>query len=386
MKDRECLVFPFSEYERRVQELRERMEKRRLDCVIISDPSNLLYLTGYQTTGYTYFQALIVPLVGEPIMVTRRMEESNVYARTWVEKTRAYEDSGDAIQLVMSTLKEMNFYKGRIGFERNSYFFPAYQQDRLLEAFRKKRAYDCYGIVEDGRMCKSKYEIDILKKASLATEAGIRAGIEAVKAGVTEDEIAAEVCHAMFSQGGHYPAVLPYVASGPRTMIGHATWEGRTVQENEHVFLEVGGCFQRYHTAMMRTVVLGELSESMKEAEKTIKRALDEVHSHFRPGLSISNAYNIVKDVLSENGCGGELITRAGYSIGVAFPPSWDEGSIISLKPGEKMELEEGMVFHVITWLWGVDGDKTVGTSDTIHITKDGCESFFSIEEKFFVK
>lgn len=386
MKDRDCLVFPFSEYERRLRELRERMEVRRLDCVIISDPSNLLYLTGYQTTGYTYFQALIVPLVGEPIMITRRMEESNVYARTWVEKTKAYEDSGDAIQLVINTLREMKYYSGSVGFERNSYFFPAYQQDRLLQAFRKKRVYDCYGIVEDGRQCKSECEIEVLKKAARATEAGMKAGIEAVKAGVTEDEIAAEICYAMFVQGGHYPAVLPYVTSGPRTMIGHATWEGRTVQENEHVFLEVGGCFQRYHTAMMRTVVLGEMSESFRDAEKTIQKALQEIHGHFRPGLSISNAYSIVRDVLSDNICGGELITRAGYSIGVAFPPSWDEGSIISLKPGEKRELKEGMVFHVIPWLWGIDGDKTVGISDTIHITKDGCESLFSFEEKFFTK
>jgi Xaa-Pro dipeptidase len=386
VKERDCLVFPFSEYEKRVEALRTRMQERRFDCVIISDPSNLLYLTGYQTTGYTYFQALIVPIDGEPIMITRGMEESNVYARTWVEKTKTYEDTGDAIQLVVNTLKDMKSYNGRVGFERNSYFFPAYQQDRLLHAFRNKKAYDCYGIVEDGRVCKSKCEIEILKKAALATEAGMKAGIEAVKAGVTEDEIAAEICHEMFSKGGHYPAVLPYVTSGPRTMIGHATWEGRKVKEKEHVFLEVGGCFQRYHTAMMRTVVLGELTDSFRDAEKTIKYALDEVHTHFGPGLTVSNAHKIVKDVLSRNNCGGELITRAGYSIGVAFPPSWDEGSLISLKPGDKRELKEGMVFHVIPWLWGIDGDKTVGTSDTIYITEDGCKSFFSLEENFFVK
>ena len=57
-----------------------------------------MYLTDYQTTGYSFFQALVVPLDGEAFFVTRNMEESNVHARTWVEKTRPYADNGDAIQ------------------------------------------------------------------------------------------------------------------------------------------------------------------------------------------------------------------------------------------------------------------------------------------------
>ena len=79
-------------------------------------------------------------------------------------------------------------------------------------------------------------------------------------------------------------------------------------------------------------------------------------------------------------------MTRSGYSIGIAFPPSWDEGYICSLKQGESAILEEGMTFHIIPWMWGVDGDKTCGISDTIYITEDGCESFFTMDRDFSVK
>ena len=48
--------------------------------------------------------------------------------------------------------------------------------------------------------------------------------------------------------------------------------------------------------------------------------------------------------------------------------------------------LKPGMTFHIIPWMWGVDGDKTCGISDTIHITEDGCESFFSMDRDFVVK
>ncbi|MGB1580490.1 MAG: ectoine hydrolase [Nevskiales bacterium] len=386
MKQRDDMTFPFEEYERRLGNLRSAMAERLLDAVVISDPENIMYLTDYQTTGYSFFQALVVPLEDEPFMITRSMEESNVHARTWVELTRPYPDTGDAIQSLVQSLREFGLHKKDVGYERNSYFFPAYHQDYIHTAFTDGKLIDCFGIVEEGRICKSAVEIDIMKRAARATEAGMRAGMAACAAGVTENDIAAEISAAMFKAGGEAPAVMPYVTSGPRSMIGHATWEGRSVQAGEHVFLEVGGCYRRYHTAMMRTIVLDELSPSMHKAQERMKLALSEVKAAIRPGLTVSDADNIVRKIITENDVGANLITRSGYSIGIAFPPSWDEGYIVSLKQGNTEVLREGMTFHIIPWMWGVDGDKTVGISDTIHVTARGCESFFKLEEDFVCK
>jgi Xaa-Pro dipeptidase len=386
MKQRDDMTFPFGEYERRLSELRQRMEKRLLDAVIISDPENLMYLTDYQTTGYSFFQALVVPLDAEPFMITRKLEESNVFARTWVETTRPYADTGDAIQMLVSSLLEFGLASKWVGYERNSYYFPAYQQDRFRTSFNAGSLLDCFGIVEEGRIRKSNFEIEVMRKAAAATEAGMQAGFDACAAGVTENELGAAISAAMFRAGGEPPAVMPYVASGPRSMIGHCTWEGRTIQPGEHVFLEVGGCFRRYHTAMMRTIVLGELSTSMLKAQDRMLMALKEVEGAIRPGLTVSDTDNIIRDIISDNDIGAQLITRAGYSIGIAFPPSWDEGYMLSLKQGDQTILEQGMTIHLIPWMWGVDGDKTVGISDTILVTDKGCESFFTLKRDFVVK
>jgi len=386
MIQRDDMTFPFEEYQNRLAALRLRIADRRLDAVVISDPENIMYLTDYQTTGYSFFQALVVPLEDEPFMITRAMEESNIIARTWVERTRPYPDTGDAIQMLVDALREFGLAKKRIGYERNSYFFPAYQQDRIHTTLTEAKLLDCFGIVEQGRICKSPAEIQLMRKAAAATEAGMQAGIDACQAGVTENEIGAAISSAMFKAGGEPPAVMPYVTSGPRTMIGHATWEGRTVLPNEHVFLEVGGCYRRYHTAMMRTVVLGKFSDSMHHAQERMKLALHAVHDKVQPGMTVSDADNLVRNIISENDCGARLITRSGYSIGIAFPPSWDEGYIVSLKQGESTVLQPGMTFHIIPWMWGVDGDKTCGISDSIYITDTGCESFFTMDRDFTVK
>ena len=66
---------------------------------------------------YSFFQALVVPLDDEPFMITRMLEESNVHARTWVEETRPYPDTGDAIQMLVESLREFGLTGKNIGYE-----------------------------------------------------------------------------------------------------------------------------------------------------------------------------------------------------------------------------------------------------------------------------
>lgn len=135
---------------------------------------------------------------------------------------------------------------------------------------------------------------------------------------------------------------------------------------------------------MMRTVVLGPLSDAMFKAQETMKYALQQLKVSLRPGMTVSDADNLARNIIEDNDVGAHLVTRSGYSIGIAFPPSWDEGYIVSLKQGDSRILEPGMTFHIIPWMWGVEGDKTCGISDTFIITEDGCDSFFADYERDF--
>lgn len=383
------LVFPVDEYQRRLDDLRKRMQERHLDVVIITEPENITYLTGYQTTGYSYFQAIIVPLEKDAFMITRLLEESNVYARTWVELTRPYTDTGDAIQILHSALNEFDLIEGKnIGYEVNCYFFPHYQQERFKNTFLGQDVFDCSGIVEEGRVVKSELEIQLMRKAAIATEAGMKAGIESIKPGISENDIAAEVHYAMYKAGGEYPAVAPYITSGPRTNIGHATWEGRKVGANECVFLEIGGCQKRYHTAMMRTIYTGKPPQSLLDAEYTVLEAIEVAFETIREGVTVSDVDMAVRSVLDRTKSGGRCITRTGYSMGLAFAPSWDEGQIISIKPGDSTYLQKNMTFHLIPWLVGIENDTLMmGISETIIVKEDGAESFFNqISRKLFTQ
>ena len=385
MRPRNDLVFPMGEFERRLRELRRRMEQRGLEVVLTTTPENICYLTGFESPGHYYFNALIVPLEGEPIAVPRHLEDSGYQALTWVEIRRPYGDVEDPMSRVRTTLEEFKLHDKRIGYEKNCWFFTAAQQERLWAACPQAEFIDCSGIIEAGRLIKSEHEIALMRQTARSTEAGIRAGIEATRAGVTEHDIAAEIHYAMIKAGSEWPSLAPFVASGERGAIGHATWAGRRVEPEDCVFLEVGGCLKRYHTAMMRTVFVGEPGAELWAAEKVVHEAMNASLEAIKPGVPAQEIDAVGRQIIANSTFGGQQTSRAGYSIGIALPPDWGEGHILSLQQNEPRRLEPNMTFHLIPWVQ-MPGKGGIGFSETVRVTENGCETLTNFERKLFVK
>jgi Xaa-Pro dipeptidase len=216
------------------------------------------------------------------------------------------------------------------------------------------------------------------------TEAGMRAGINAVAAGVTEGDVAAEIHYAMIKAGSEWPSIQPFVASGERGAIGHATWTNRIIQSGEPVFLEVSGCLKRYHAAMMRTVFVGEPDDSLWEAEKLVQKAMEACLQAIKPGVTADSVDAAGRAVIASSQLGAQQGSRTGYSIGIGLPPDWGEGHILSLQQNETRLLQPNMTFHLIPWAQ-IPGKGGIGFSETVRVTEDGCELITSLERKLFV-
>src|SRR5699024_12011651 len=108
--------------------------------------------------------------------------------------------------------------------------------------------------------------------------------------------------------------VMQYGSAWLRSSIGRSPWEGRIIRPGEHVFLEVGGCYRRYHAAMMRTVVNGALSDSMRSAQDLMKHTLAELRSFMKPGVSISEVDRLTRSLIESNDVGDRKSTRLNSS------------------------------------------------------------------------
>jgi Xaa-Pro aminopeptidase len=381
------LVFSESEYKRRLDNVKCEMEARNIDVLLINDPANLAYLTGYETTGYDFLQPLVISLLHQPFMITRYLESFNVYARTWLKHNFIFNDTQSPMAVIKEILTELNLNNKTFSYEFSCAFLPNDFHNHIKKISSTINIVDGSGIVERGRVTKSDEEITLMKRVAKITQIAMQAGLDATRVGTTENAISAAVHEAMYLAGGHYPAVAPYITSGPRSLIGHATWEQRTLQTQESVFIEMAGCLSRYHTAMMRSVFIGKPPQSVLDAEKVVLEAIDTALEVMKPGVIIADADNAIRNVTKKiKATGGKMVSRSGYSIGIAFAPSWDEGHIVSINNDNNQPLKENMTLHMIPWVHGIEGKHVMTISETVQITSNGAKSFFSLPRQLYIK
>lgn len=376
------LVFSLDEYKRRISFVREQMKQQGVELAIFTDQEHLTYLTGHQTSGYDSFQALLIPSTGECFSFTRVLEESNFLQRTWVTKTFTYLDTENPVQKLIELIRDHNTDSKSLGLELDSFFLRRDTIETLRDNFKQKEIINISRILDPIRRVKSSEELELMKKVAHITEEAMLAGIEASKVGVTENEIAAKVHEAMYLAGGEYPSVPPYIVTGERTNIGHGTWEQRKVQKGDCVFLELAGCLQRYHTAMMRTLVIGPAPKEMLEAEKIALEALAQSMENMKPGVSVGEIASANRDIIASNQCGGWQTGRSGYGIGISFAPAWDEGHLVSLNPVSNQLLEENMTIHLIPFFMMPKIKMIMGISETVVVTPNGAKSLFDRPER----
>jgi len=373
MRDHSELPFPLTEYQRRLEAVRAGIAERGIDAALLSIPENIYYLTGFTTTGYYMYQTLILPAEGEPVFVTYLEEKINVERRSWLEGCQPYSVVDDPIEVTYRAIREMGLENKTLALEEDGYFFPIATYKALMERLPGATWKNAGGIVEKVRLIKSPGELDYLRRAAVAANAGMKAVIAAIAEGKTENDLAAEIYRATLQAGSEYPGSPPYVATGERSGLPHGTWEGRTLKRGDILFLELSGCVKRYSAAVMRNCFLGDPPDVVRRTADIILEGLQKAIDTIRPGVTSGEVDAACRQTILGAGF-NDYTHETGYSIGVAYPPGWNESHIMNLHPDDPTVLEPNMVFHLVPSLIIPELQGHVGFSDTVIVTEDGCE------------
>jgi Xaa-Pro dipeptidase len=239
--------------------------------------------------------------------------------------------------------------------------------------------------VERARVVKSEEEIAMMRRAARIADVATQAGIDAVAAGRTEDELAAEVHRVAILNGSEFMGLPPFVLSGERTCLPHGTWRGRTIRPGDHVYFEVSAAKFRDSAAIMRCVSVGEPNPRVRAMADAVIGGLEAGMAAIKPGVSCEAVDAACRSVIEKAGFGKYFTHRTGYSIGVNFPPDWGEGQILSLRRGEPTRLETNMTFHMVP-LCLVYREVGVGFSATVRVTETGCEELTRLPRTLVVK
>jgi Xaa-Pro dipeptidase len=376
------LAFSVEEYRERVAALRRRMAQRGIDVLLSHTPENICYLSGYHTAGYFKYQCCVVLLEAEPFLVVREFELRNALAFSWLDRQFIYRDTESPVALTRQALQQTCPGAKTIAVEKDAWFLTIRDFEQLRDSMPDARFVDGSGLVEQGRVVKSAREIETIRRAARPTERAMAAAVAAARAGATEDDIAGEAWQALV-HGSEYPAYAPFICSGPRTYMPHATWAGRRLEPGDAVFLEIGGSVQRYGAAMLRCGVVGEPSDQVLKMADACRTALEETMQAMKPGVPSQVVHATCQQALEAAGFGGYHRHRTGYSMGIGFPPDWGEGHIKSLAADDPEPLQAGMVFHVIPSL-PIEGVAGIALGETVLVTDSGGEALTQFDRRLF--
>lgn len=209
------------------------------------------------------------------------------------------------------------------------------------------------GIVEGLRSVKDSVEVSFMRRAQEITDAGFSHICSFMKAGMTERQVQLELDRFMMAQGAEGLAFPTIVATGAHAASPHAQPGDTVLTRGDAVVMDFGARYHGYCSDMTRTVFVGEPSNELKKAWKTLRQANEECEAMVSEGVTASRVHAHAEKVLARGGFAGRMGHALGHSVGLdihetpTFSPRNDEpldaGVVITVEPGIYVEGSFGM-------------------------------------------
>ena len=386
-------AFEKEEYEIRISKVRKSMDEKNIEVLIVTDPSNMAWLTGYDGWSFYVHQCVVLSLEDEPFWYGRGMDANGAKLTVFMQHENIIGYPDDYVQnpekhpmdYLSKILTEKNWAQKTIGVEKDNYYFTASCLESLQRNLVQANFVDSTGLVNWQRTVKSPRELEFMRKAARIVEKMHARIFEVMEPGMRKNDLVAEIYHSGITgtedAGGDYPAIVPMTPTGADASAPHLTWDDKPIPNNSGTFFEIAGCYRRYHCPLSRTIYLGQPPQKYLDVEKAVLEGIEAGLEAAKPGNFAEDIEAAWRKTISKYGY--EKESRCGYAIGLSYPPDWGERTV-SFRKGDKTVLEPNMTFHFMPALWFDDWG--LETTESIVITDSGVETLANVPRKLFVK
>ncbi len=334
------------------------LSERGLDAILISQPSNRRYLSGFTgSAGY-----LLISQRNAFLATDFRYREQS---REQAPDFRGFEIKGGFSNWFPQLITEAGVK--RLGLESDALSLADYHQ--LVKAARKlspkarPRLLPTQGIVESIRAIKDQEELDSMRQAGILADAAEEHARSVLRRGMTEKELAWGLERFMKEKGSESLPFEIIVASGPNAALPHAQPSERPIQEGEPVVIDLGGRVNGYCSDMTRTIWAGKPTEMLRTVYKIVHEAQRSAMKGVRAGMSADEADRLARDVITDAGYGEAFGHSLGHGVGL------DPHEEPRLGPNSQDTLADGMVFTIEPGVY-VEGWGGVRIEDMILLEK----------------
>lgn len=340
----------------RRQKLAEQFGEQKIDAFFVTSAPNVRYLTGF--TG-SNGQLLVFP--DEAYFFTDPRYRLQSAQQVNCKITIA---SGPLWPRILAVLNKRKVRQ--LGFESHHLNFWNYQLMRAGVSL-KTELRSVTGLVERLRMTKSPEEIRLIRAAVATNSAAFELAVKAIRPGIREIELAAEIEYRMRGLGAEKAAFDTIVAFGERTALPHAQPGPTALKRGQLVLIDMGAMREGYSSDMTRMLHLGRAPRKLRQMYDAVLEAQLAAVAAVRPGVTAAHVDQMARKVLKSAGLDKLFVHSTGHGLGLEIhePPRVGRKDMTRLGPGMAITIEPGV------YLSGFGG---IRIEDTLVVTETGCE------------
>ena len=376
-----------AEHKSRIEKIRDRMRRGRVDALYLTNPTRILYTTGFSHISTERPLAVVIPLDSPIFFMGPRLEYEHIREECKLaEEVYVYPDypgRTHPIRLFAKFMGQRGVSSGKIATDSMQgaaggygYLGPA-----LRDVMSKARFVDGRYLVDEPRLVKSSQEIRLLRESAKWSEIGHDLLLEDLKPGMHDAVLAVRSSHGALIRmlkklGSRYvqlkiglsPMVVGFRGQiGKGSAIPHAVYTKNKIRRGDILVSEAGVEIGGYTSELERTIVVGKPTARARRYFEAMVKAQDAALKTFKHGRRVGNVDEAAARSIGQSGLSEAIRHHTGHGIGLdGHEPPW-------LDPGDRTVMKSGMVFSCEPGLY-VPGYAGFRHSDTLAVTTKGID------------
>ncbi|WP_136808543.1 M24 family metallopeptidase [Desulfosediminicola flagellatus] len=354
------------DYSKRIAKLQKRLRKKQLDGLLVTEPHNRRYLSGYSAVDHNIGESsgvLLIPARGEGLLLTDFRFKLQAEREVQHLKVKLYKRGLTALLKKLLPSLEMK----KLGFESDYMLHSTHET--MQKAFAKPgiTLVPVAGLIEKMRLIKDEEEIDLIRKSVALNEEVFLEIYPIINAKKTEIDIALAIESAMRKKGAEGASFDSIVASGDNSALPHAVPSSAFIQKNRPITIDMGLVLNGYCSDMTRTFVPGKADKKYKKIHRIVRKAQLAGIKAVRAGVCGIDVDKAARDVIAEAGYGEYFGHSLGHGVGLAVHEA------PRVAPRARQKLQAGMIVTVEPGIY-IPGWGGIRLENMVVVRKDGCE------------
>lgn len=342
----------------RIEKIQALLEWEGLDAILLRDPYNRRYATGFASS--------------DGFVVVARREAFFITDSRYIEAARE-RVKGMTVGRSSPSMRERDWLErivsdccvSTLGFEEESLTWAQYQK---LEDETIAQLIPAQGLMKELRASKDPGELKAMKAAQAIAERALDRVLGIIKPGMTEREVAAEITCLLLRYGGEGNSFAPIVLTGKRSSMPHGTPGDAAIRRGDFLIMDFGCVKDGYCSDMTRTVAIGAASGEMRKIYDIVLEAQLAGIATAKPGATGKEIDAAGRRVIADAGYGDDFGHSFGHSLGLEV----HEGPNAS--PADNRKMPRGAVISAEPGIY-LPGRFGVRIEDVLYLDGDGCEN-----------